>query len=61
MDSMPYIDFLFGNEIEAAALAASEGWEGLSLEEVAKKVGEGEGCVPEPSDLREGGREGGRM
>eukprot|EP00198_Chlamydomonas_reinhardtii_P004000 XP_001693336.1 flagellar associated protein, adenosine kinase-like protein [Chlamydomonas reinhardtii] len=49
MDSMPYIDFLFGNEIEAAALAASEGWEGLSLEEVAKKMSrmpKANGCRP---------------
>lgn len=38
MDAIPYIDFLFGNEIEAASLAASEGWDGLSLEEVALKV-----------------------
>ncbi|KAG2444193.1 hypothetical protein HYH02_009131 [Chlamydomonas schloesseri] len=38
MDALPYIDFLFGNEIEAAALAASEGWEGLSLEQVALKM-----------------------
>ncbi|GFH08837.1 PfkB domain-containing protein, partial [Haematococcus lacustris] len=27
MDSMPYIDFLFANEVEAAAFAESEGWD----------------------------------
>ncbi|GIL74984.1 hypothetical protein Vretimale_2585 [Volvox reticuliferus] len=49
MDAMPYIDFLFGNEIEAAALAASEGWEGLPLEQVALRLSrmpKANGCRP---------------
>jgi adenosine kinase len=39
MDAMPYIDFLFGNETEAAAFAASEGWETQDVQEIALKVG----------------------
>eukprot|EP00201_Polytomella_parva_P018417 CAMPEP_0175054004 /NCGR_PEP_ID=MMETSP0052_2-20121109/9251_1 /TAXON_ID=51329 ORGANISM="Polytomella parva, Strain SAG 63-3" /NCGR_SAMPLE_ID=MMETSP0052_2 /ASSEMBLY_ACC=CAM_ASM_000194 /LENGTH=346 /DNA_ID=CAMNT_0016318625 /DNA_START=12 /DNA_END=1052 /DNA_ORIENTATION=- len=38
MEALPYIDFLFGNEIEAEAFAASEGWTGLPLEEVALRI-----------------------
>jgi adenosine kinase len=38
MDVLPYTDFLFGNEIEAAAFAESEGWESSDLKEVALKV-----------------------
>jgi adenosine kinase len=38
MEALPYVDVLFGNETEAAALAATEGWEGLPLETVALKV-----------------------
>ncbi len=38
MEAMSYIDFLFGNEIEAAAFAATEGMEGRPLEEVALAV-----------------------
>jgi hypothetical protein len=38
-DSLPFIDFLFGNEAEAAAFAESEGWETRDLAEIALKVG----------------------
>eukprot|EP00296_Roombia_truncata_P007927 JP446386.1.p2 GENE.JP446386.1~~JP446386.1.p2 ORF type:complete len:345 (+),score=163.13 JP446386.1:41-1075(+) len=39
MSCLPYMDFLFGNESEAAAFAESEGWESsLSVAEVAKKI-----------------------
>ena len=35
---MPYIDFLFGNETEARAFAASEGWGTQDVAEIALKV-----------------------
>ena len=38
LDAMPYIDFLFGNETEARAFAASEGWETQDIPEIALKV-----------------------
>lgn len=38
MDEMPYVDFLFGNELEAAAFAESEGWDARDLKAVALKV-----------------------
>lgn len=38
MDTMPYIDFLFGNEMEAAAFAESEGWGITDLEEIARRI-----------------------
>lgn len=38
LDAMPYIDFLFGNETEARAFAASEGWESQDIPEIALKV-----------------------
>ena len=41
MDALPFLDFLFGNETEAGALATSEGWEGEALPEVAKRVSVG--------------------
>ena len=39
MSAMPYIDYLFGNEVEAATFAESEGWETRDLHEIALKVG----------------------
>lgn len=49
MDAMPYVDYLFGNETEAAALGDSEGWVGMPLDEVAKKLSrlpKANGCRP---------------
>eukprot|EP00955_Chlamydomonas_euryale_P078915 363221-Chlamydomonas_euryale.AAC.9 len=37
-ENLPYIDFLFGNEVEAATFAESEGWETRDLKEVALRV-----------------------
>lgn len=37
-EAMYYMDYLFGNEIEAQALADSEGWADVPLTEVALKV-----------------------
>ncbi|KAJ9515376.1 hypothetical protein QJQ45_016371 [Haematococcus lacustris] len=68
MDSMPYIDFLFANEVEAAAFAESEGWDAQDLEQVALKVSrlpKANGCRPrtvvftqgaQPSIVAVGGR-----
>uniref|UniRef100_A0A7S0WY16 Adenosine kinase n=1 Tax=Chlamydomonas leiostraca TaxID=1034604 RepID=A0A7S0WY16_9CHLO len=38
MDTMPYIDYLFGNEIEAATFAESEGWDTKDLTEIALRI-----------------------
>ena len=39
METMPYIDLLVGNESEAAAFAASEGWPAdLSVAEIARRI-----------------------
>ena len=38
MDTMPYIDYLFGNETEAATFAETEGWETRDLSEIALKM-----------------------
>ena len=38
MEAMPFIDFLFGNETEAAAFAASEGWSEKDLPTIAQKI-----------------------
>ena len=38
MDTMPYIDFLFGNETEARTFAESEGWTTTDVAEIALKV-----------------------
>jgi sugar/nucleoside kinase (ribokinase family) len=46
LEALPYVDFLFGNETEAAAFAESEGWETREAGEIALKVAgffEGEG------------------
>jgi adenosine kinase len=48
-DTMPFIDFLFGNETEAATFAESEGWETRDLTEIALKVSrmpKANGCRP---------------
>ena len=37
-ETMPYVDFLFGNETEAEAFAESEGWKTKSITEIASKV-----------------------
>ena len=37
-DALPYVDYLFGNETEAAAFAESEGWETKDAGEIALKV-----------------------
>jgi adenosine kinase len=38
MKTMPYIDFLFGNESEALVFAETEGWEEKDIAEIAKKL-----------------------
>jgi sugar/nucleoside kinase (ribokinase family) len=38
MDALPYVDFLFGNENEAATFAESEGWETKDIAEIALRV-----------------------
>jgi sugar/nucleoside kinase (ribokinase family) len=40
MDALPFVDFLFGNENEAATFAESEGWETRDIAEIALKVGD---------------------
>lgn len=35
---MPYVDFIFGNEDEAAVFAESEGWKTRNITEIASKV-----------------------
>jgi adenosine kinase len=43
LDALPYVDFLFGNETEAAAFAESEGWETREAGEIALRVRAGGG------------------
>merc|ERR1719159_290580 len=38
MDTLPYVDYLFGNETEALTFAESEQWEEKSIPEIAKKI-----------------------
>lgn len=38
LETMPYVDYLFGNELEARALAEAEGWGTEDLACIAKKV-----------------------
>lgn len=38
MEAMQYIDFLFGNETEAAAFAESEGWPDKDLSAIAQRI-----------------------
>jgi adenosine kinase len=37
-EALPYVDFLFGNETEAAAFAESEGWGALDAAEIALRI-----------------------
>ncbi len=37
-ETMPYVDYLFGNETEAEAFAESEGWNTKNITEIAGKV-----------------------
>lgn len=37
-DTMPYVDFLFGNETEAATFAKSEEWDTTDVSEIALKA-----------------------
>ena len=37
-ETMPYVDYLFGNETEAEAFAESEGWKTKDPIEIASKV-----------------------
>lgn len=37
-DAMPYIDYLFGNETEAAAFAESEGWKDMGVPDIAQAI-----------------------
>ena len=47
-DVLPYVDFLFGNETEALAFAASEGWDETSIPDIALKIS----ALPKSSGLR---------
>lgn len=38
LDTLPYVDILFGNETEAATFAETEGWETRNVKEIAQKV-----------------------
>merc|ERR1719310_150531 len=38
VDTMPYVDFLFGNETEALTWAETEGWESTDLEFIATRL-----------------------
>jgi sugar/nucleoside kinase (ribokinase family) len=38
MDALPYVDFLFGNENEAATFAESENWGTSDIPEIALRV-----------------------
>jgi len=38
LDTMPYVDFLFGNETEALTWAQTEGWETTDLEFIATRL-----------------------
>jgi len=40
LDTLPYVDILFGNETEAATFAETEGWETRDVQEIALKVGQ---------------------
>lgn len=42
--ALPYVDFLFGNEHEAATFAESEGWETRDISEIALRVCGGDAC-----------------
>lgn len=38
LEALPYVDYLFGNETEAATFAETEGWETKDISEIALKV-----------------------
>ena len=38
METMPYVDILFGNESEAVTFAETEGWETRDVAEIAMKI-----------------------
>uniref|UniRef100_W8C768 Adenosine kinase n=1 Tax=Ceratitis capitata TaxID=7213 RepID=W8C768_CERCA len=38
MAALPYVDILFGNELEAEAFAAAQGWEEKDMKEIGKKM-----------------------
>jgi len=38
METLPYVDYLFGNETEALTFAESESWTEKSIPEIAKKI-----------------------
>jgi adenosine kinase len=38
VDTMPYVDFLFGNETEAATWAETEGWDTTDIEFIATRL-----------------------
>eukprot|EP00928_Gymnodinium_smaydae_P072385 TRINITY_DN55759_c0_g1_i1.p1 TRINITY_DN55759_c0_g1~~TRINITY_DN55759_c0_g1_i1.p1 ORF type:complete len:499 (-),score=113.90 TRINITY_DN55759_c0_g1_i1:143-1522(-) len=38
MKTLPYVDFLFGNETEALTFAKTEGWSETDMESIAKKL-----------------------
>ena len=38
LGALPYVDFLFGNETEAATFAETEGWDTKDVSEIALKV-----------------------
>lgn len=42
MDALPYVDFLFGNENEAATFAESENWGTSDISEIALRVRHGD-------------------
>ncbi|GAX80470.1 hypothetical protein CEUSTIGMA_g7909.t1 [Chlamydomonas eustigma] len=49
LDALPFIDYLFSNEIEAATFAESEGWQTRDLSEIALKISrmpKANGCRP---------------
>lgn len=47
-DLLPYVDYLFGNETEAAAFAESEKWETRAVAEIAMKIA----ALPKASGVR---------
>ena len=38
LEALPYVDYLFGNETEAATFAETEGWATKDIAEIALKV-----------------------
>jgi adenosine kinase len=59
-DLLPYTDYLFGNENEALAFAASEGWETTSIEEIARRIAalpKANGARPRVAVITQGGDE----